>query len=60
MTRFTDKTMTKEQIEKRKQELEMAKDQLIANIKQNTANLQATIGAIQDCEYWLSLEESEE
>jgi RNA polymerase-binding transcription factor DksA len=52
--------MTKEQIEKRKQELEMAKDQLIANIKQNTANLQATIGAIQDCEYWLSLEESEE
>jgi chaperonin cofactor prefoldin len=39
--------MTKEQVLKRKQELERQREHLVAN-----AN--AIAGAIQDCEFWLS------
>ncbi len=46
--------MTEEEIKKRKAELEAARDQIAANIKQLQANYQATVGAIQDCEFWLA------
>jgi hypothetical protein len=39
--------MTKEQLEKRKADL-------IASLEQQKANLHATDGAIQECDYWLA------
>ena len=39
--------MTREQIEKRKAEL-------MAVLEEQKMNASATMGAIQDCEYWLS------
>jgi hypothetical protein len=45
--------ITRKAIEDRLKRLRADEAALTANISQLTANLQATHGAIQDCEYWL-------
>jgi hypothetical protein len=44
--------ITAEQVKARMEQLERERQRL-------TANLNATIGAIQDCEYWLGVVEAE-
>ena len=45
--------MSREQIEKRKAELE-------AVLEEQKMNASATMGAIQDCDYWLTVLDAEE
>lgn len=45
--------LTKEVIEQRLAELKNGRQQTVQQIEQLTANLNATEGAIQDCEHWL-------
>ena len=45
--------MTKEQLEKRRAEL-------VASLEQQKANLHATDGAIQECDFWLAELEKEQ
>ena len=45
--------MNKASVEARKEDLQRQREQLVANIN-------AVVGALQDCDYWLSVIEEEE
>ena len=45
--------ITREQLEKRLEELEASKAQALANLTQIQANISAHEGAIEDAKYWL-------
>jgi hypothetical protein len=47
--------ITREMIEQRKADLEKNRDAIQMQIAELEANLNANIGAIADCEYWLGM-----
>jgi hypothetical protein len=46
--------ITKELLEQRLEQFQSDRAQIVANISQAQANVNAMDGAIQDCQYWLS------
>jgi hypothetical protein len=47
--------ITREEIEKRLEQLKIEQAQVQNNLTQLQANLNAYLGAIQDCEHWLKV-----
>jgi septal ring factor EnvC (AmiA/AmiB activator) len=52
--------INREELEKRLEQLKVEQAQVQANLVQLQANLNAYLGAIQDCEYWINQLEVQE